>query len=226
MLNMSEPPQCPPPRTFIFPPPYSAASASSISHEVSTFHTYPFLAPVKKNLTINTCNPAIATIIPLSMMLKLKIRFSVLRTVLKFRFSRVRKYFWFREMVDSWPETLKIDSSKADVCSGVVPCFCGRDAERDSPSTCILEKVDQHTRVSSWRMRWRIGERSAYGKLEIHHLVRHGAHIVVEAGSVISRIGGREHEVALPLLSPLHDHPVVGADNLVIDIEGAARLNL
>jgi len=33
--------------------------------------------------------------------LKLMILFSVLRTVLKFRFSRVRKYFWFRVMVDS-----------------------------------------------------------------------------------------------------------------------------
>ena len=38
--------------------------------------------------------------------LKLMMRFSVLRTVLKLRFSRVRKYFWFRVMVDSWPEIL------------------------------------------------------------------------------------------------------------------------
>lgn len=40
------------------------------------------------------------TINPIWIMLKLTIRFSVLLTVLKFRFSRVRKYFWFREMVD------------------------------------------------------------------------------------------------------------------------------
>lgn len=39
-------------------------------------------------------------------MLKLTMRFSVLATVLKLRFSRVLKYFWFREMVDSWPEIL------------------------------------------------------------------------------------------------------------------------
>jgi hypothetical protein len=74
-------------------------------------------------------------IIRLSMTLKLKIRRSVLRTVLKLRFSRVRKYFWFRVIVDSWPDSLKIDSSSADVCSGDDPCFEGIDA-RASFSTC------------------------------------------------------------------------------------------
>lgn len=82
----------------------------------------PFLAPWKKNLTTKTCNPAIETIINASVTLKLKIRLSVLRTVLKFRFSRVRKYFWFREMVDSCAESLKIDSSSAEACSGLAPC--------------------------------------------------------------------------------------------------------
>lgn len=53
----------------------------------------PFRAPWKKKRTTNTCSPAIPTIIKLSIMLKLKILRSVLRTVLKFRFSRVRKYF-------------------------------------------------------------------------------------------------------------------------------------
>ena len=53
----------------------------------------PFLAPWKKNLTINTCNPAIATIKPLSTTLKLNILASVLFTVLKFLFSLVLKYF-------------------------------------------------------------------------------------------------------------------------------------
>jgi hypothetical protein len=56
-------------------------------------YTYPFLAPWKKNLTINTCNPAMTIIIRPSKILKLKMRPSVLRTVEKFRFSRVRKYF-------------------------------------------------------------------------------------------------------------------------------------
>lgn len=69
-------------------------------------------------------------------MLKLTMRFSVLLTVLKFRFSRVRKCFWFREMVESWPEILKMDSSRTDVCSGEVPCLEGSWAVRDSFSTC------------------------------------------------------------------------------------------
>ena len=79
----------------------------------------PFLAPWKKNFTINTCNPAIVTIIIPSMMLKLNIRLSVLLTVEKFRFSLVRKYFWLRVMVLSWPDSFVIDSSRTEVCSGV-----------------------------------------------------------------------------------------------------------
>lgn len=95
----------------------------------------PFLAPWKKNRTTNTCNPAIDTIIKPSITLKLKIRLSVLRTVLKLRFSRVRKYFWFREIVDSCADSLKIDSSSAVACSGLAP---GRDGScaRSSFSTC------------------------------------------------------------------------------------------
>jgi hypothetical protein len=59
---------------------------------------------------------------------------SVLRTVLKLRFSRVRKYFWLRVMVDIWPEILKSDSSRVDVCSGDAPSFEG-SAPRASFST-------------------------------------------------------------------------------------------
>lgn len=68
-------------------------------------------------------------------MLKLMILFSVLRTVLKLRFSRVRKYFWFRDIVESWPEILMTDSSREVVCSGEVPFFEGRST-RASFSTC------------------------------------------------------------------------------------------
>lgn len=67
--------------------------------------------------------------------LKLMILFSVLRTVLKLRFSRVRKYFWLRDMVDSWPEILMTDSSREVVCSGEVPFLEGRST-RASFSTC------------------------------------------------------------------------------------------
>lgn len=56
-------------------------------------YTYPF-RPLEKNMrTINTCKPAMHTIIKLSTTLKLNIRLSVLLTVLKLRFSLVRKYF-------------------------------------------------------------------------------------------------------------------------------------
>jgi hypothetical protein len=79
------------------------------------------------------------TIIKLSMMLKLKILLSVLLTVLKLRFSLVRKYFWFLVIVDSWPESLKIDCSSAEVCSGEVPCLEGRVALRGSFSTCVFD---------------------------------------------------------------------------------------
>ena len=37
--------------------------------------------------------------------------------------------------LESWPESLKMDSSNADVCSGDVPCLEGIEA-RSSFSTC------------------------------------------------------------------------------------------
>jgi hypothetical protein len=85
---------------------------------------------------MKTCRPAIVTIIRLSMMLKLKMRRSVLLTVLKFRFSRVRKYFWLRLMVDSCVDNLRMDSSRTEVCSGVEPCLVG-SAARSSFSTWV-----------------------------------------------------------------------------------------
>ena len=109
--------------------------SKSFQPQIKTFPNSPFLAPWKKNLTINTCNPAIQTINPLSTTLKLNILLSVLLTVLKFRFSRVRKYFWFRLIVERSRETFIMDSSRAEVCSGEVPCLEGRRAEGDSFST-------------------------------------------------------------------------------------------
>jgi hypothetical protein len=90
----------------------------------------------KKNRTMKTCSPAMQTIIKLSITLKLKILLSVLLTVLKFRFSLVRKYFWFLVIVDSSPEILKIDSSNADVCSGDVPCLEGIEARCSFSTYC------------------------------------------------------------------------------------------
>jgi hypothetical protein len=85
---------------------------------------------------MKTCSPAIVMMSPLSIKLKLKMRFSVLLTVEKLRFSRVRKYFWLREMVDSCAESLRMDSSRTDVCSGEEPCLEGILARAASFSTC------------------------------------------------------------------------------------------
>lgn len=84
---------------------------------------------------MKTCSPAIVTMSPTSIKLKFNIRFSVDLTVLKFLFSRVRKYFWLREMVDSWADSLSMDSSRTEVCSGEEPCLEGSWA-RASFSTC------------------------------------------------------------------------------------------
>ena len=84
---------------------------------------------------MNTCSPAMVIIRPDSIKLKLNILFSVLLTVLKLRFSRVRKYFWLREMVESWAESLRMDSSRTDVCSGDEPCLDGILARAASFST-------------------------------------------------------------------------------------------
>lgn len=72
---------------------------------------------------------------PLSMSEKVNMRPSVLLTVLKLRFSRVRKYFWLREMVDNWAESLRMDSSRTEVCSGDEPCLDGMMARAASFST-------------------------------------------------------------------------------------------
>lgn len=124
------------------------APHQALLNMTSTTHTYPFLAPWKKNLTMNTCRPAIVTIITPSTILKLNIRRSVLLTVLKLRFSRVRKYFWLRLIVESCDESLRMDSSSADCWSGVLPCLLGSWA-RASFST-----FESGWSASNWAQRW------------------------------------------------------------------------
>lgn len=160
---------------------------------------------------MKTCSAAIAIIIKLSIMLRLKILRSVLRTVLKLRFSRVRKYFWLRVIVESWPESLKMDSSRAEVCSGEVPCLDGK-LVRSSFST--------------WR-----GIQSALGLgavrctcpthsyLEIHKFLGEGAHLIVETEPVLPNIISREDKVSLAFLLAVHHDLLVGADNFIVDIE-------
>lgn len=184
---------------------------------------------------MNTCSPAMHIIIKLSMTLKLKILRSVLRTVLKLRFSRVRKYFWFRVTVESWPESLKMDSSRAEVCSGDVPCLAGIEA-RTSFSTCAekgIKLVQLFPRLSSHPVPCNghpdaTGgkRRQTYSDLEIHKLLRERAHLVIKAEFVLPRLQRREDEVTLALLFPVQDDLLVRARHLVIDVEGTACLNL
>lgn len=110
------------------------------SYPERQFQIIPFLAPWKKKRTMKTCNPAMVMIKPDSIKLKLNILFSVLLTVLKLRFSRVRKYFWLREMVESCADNLRIDSSRTEVCSGEEPCLDGILARAASFSTCRRAK--------------------------------------------------------------------------------------
>ena len=136
-----------------------------------------------------------------------------------------------------------MDSSRAEVCSGEVPFLEGRRAEGDSFSTCWDGKGG-----GSARPQWAINPRFvrgirgiqkgeegegdelweekrtgvAYGNLEIDHLLRKRAHLVVEAEPVLSRLFRREHGVQLAFLGALHDDLVVGTGDNVVDIEGAA----
>lgn len=98
-------------------------------------YKYPLRLPVKNILTTKTCSAAMPTITAPSSKLKLKTRFSVLLTVLKFLFSRVRKYFCWRVRVEIWLETRRMVSSTPLSCSGDAPDFWGRFA-RGSSSTC------------------------------------------------------------------------------------------
>lgn len=54
-----------------------------------------------------------------------------------------------RLMVESWPETLYMDSSSADVCSGEVPCLLGSSA-RASFSTYDARRYKEE--VSKWQI--------------------------------------------------------------------------
>ena len=65
-----------------------------------------------------------------------------------------------------------------------------------------------------------------YRDLEIDHLLSKGGHLVVEAEPVFPDFVGREHEVPLSLLGAFHDDLLIGADDRVVDVEGAPCLHL
>jgi hypothetical protein len=169
---------------------------------------------------MNTCRPAIHTIIRLSITLKLKILLSVLLTVLKFRFSLVRKYFCILVMVESWPDSLKIDSSSAEVCSGDVPCLDGIEALSSFSTYCFPIHQPVSTAIQEGR------ERRTYRNLKIHKLVRERAHLVVKAKPILPRLRSREDKIPLSLFLPIHNDIVPRSENIEIDIKGATCLNL
>lgn len=67
---------------------------------------------------------------------------------------------------------------------------------------------------------------TTYSDFEIHHLLRERRHFIVEAEPVLSNIIRREHEVALAFLCPIKYNLLRGSIHNVVDIEGAAGLDL
>ena len=67
---------------------------------------------------------------------------------------------------------------------------------------------------------------NTYSELKVDHLVCHRRHLIVKAGPIVTDVVCCKDEVALTFLGALHYHTVIGTDYLVVDIEGATRLNL
>lgn len=123
-------------------------------------------------------------------------------------------------MVESWPESLKIDSSNADVCSGVVPCFEGIEA-RGSFSTYGSDRY-----VSDGFLNSQFAECKTYSDFKIDKLFWESTHLIVEAKPVLSDLCGSEDEVALSLFLFLHNNSFVWTDDLIIHIKRSTSLNL
>jgi hypothetical protein len=70
------------------------------------------------------------------------------------------------------------------------------------------------------------GRGQTYSNLEIHKFLRKSTHLIIKAESIFARFQGREHEITLSLLLPIHNDLVLRSDNLVVDIEGATCLDL
>ena len=69
-------------------------------------------------------------------------------------------------------------------------------------------------------------EGATYSNLKIHHLLSERTHLIVKAKAILSGRLSREYGVQLPLFRVLHNDLPIGAGNGVVDIEGAARLDL
>ena len=68
--------------------------------------------------------------------------------------------------------------------------------------------------------------RKMYSYIEIHHLIRKRAHLVVETEHVIADFFGREDEIALSLFAAFKDYFARGSGYDVVDVKGAAALDL
>lgn len=108
-----------------------------------------------------------------------------------------------------------MDSSRAEVCSGEVPCLEGRRADGDSFSTC--EGVEGQCKVKhafgielqyilgghkdgrAERVRPALERGPTYSDFEVHHFLSERTHFIVEAKAVFSGRLGREYGVQLPL---------------------------
>lgn len=69
-------------------------------------------------------------------------------------------------------------------------------------------------------------QQTTYGNLKVHHLLRKGAHLVVEAEAVFANIVCGEYKVTLALLCAIENESVSGADDGIIDIERTTGLYL
>lgn len=67
---------------------------------------------------------------------------------------------------------------------------------------------------------------TTYRNLEIHHFIRDGAHLIIEAEAVFAHFIGSEDKVALPLFFAFHNPFLVRSVDAIVDIEGAAGLHL
>lgn len=72
----------------------------------------------------------------------------------------------------------------------------------------------------------REGEGAAYSDFEVDHFVCESGHLVVEAYAVFSHVLCCEDKVSLSFFLACHDLLVIRSYHLVVDVEGAARLNL
>jgi hypothetical protein len=82
------------------------------------------------------------------------------------------------------------------------------------------------TAIAAAQKRDVTGRRGTYGDFKIHHLLRKRAHFIVEAKAILAGVIRREDKVALALFCAVEDDFVRGADDAVVDVEGAAGLDL